>query len=92
MREIGGFVPKVGGCYNRSVEKVEVQRVGDSLGVIIPQEILEMLQVGVGDELILTTTPSGIRLTRADAVFERQLEQALIVMHEDREVLRALAD
>jgi putative addiction module antidote len=92
MREIGGFVPRVGGYYNRSVEKVEVQRVGDSLGVIIPPDILERLQVGVGDELIMTTTRSGFELTKVDDVSTRQLEDLTIIMQEDYELLRALAD
>lgn len=74
------------------MEKVEVQSVGDSLGVIIPQEILERLQVGAGDELILSTTPHGFRLTRVDAEFNTQLDAAKTVMQENREVLRALAD
>ncbi|CAN1568587.1 doc_partner, putative addiction module antidote [Fimbriimonadaceae bacterium] len=74
------------------MEKVEVQSVGDALGVIIPPEVLEKLQVGAGDELILTTTAHGFRLTRVDAEFETQLAAATTVMQENREVLRALAD
>ncbi len=74
------------------MEKVEVQSVGDSLGVIIPQEILERLQVGAGDELILTTTPHGFQLTKVDAVSKRQLDDLTRIMQEDHELLRALAD
>lgn len=74
------------------MEKVEVQSVGDSLGVIIPQEILERLQVGAGDELILTPTPRGFQMTKVDAVSKRQFEDLTIIMQEDYELLRALAD
>lgn len=40
--------------------------VGDDGFVAIPQEILDLWKVGVGDALFMTETPTGIHLTRHD--------------------------
>lgn len=49
--------------------KIRVRRVGNSLGVIIPQATLQAWGVGDGDELLLT--PDGIRPARHEAVQQR---------------------
>jgi hypothetical protein len=50
------------------------------------------LKVQKGDTLFLTEAPGGgYRLTPYDPDFERQMALAEKVMHDDRNVLRALA-
>lgn len=50
------------------------------------------LKVQKGDTLYLTEAPDGsYRLTPYNPEFERQMSLAEEIMHEDREVLRALA-
>lgn len=45
-----------------------------------------------GDTLFLTEAPDGgFRITAYDPDFERQMALAEDIMHDDREVLRALA-
>jgi hypothetical protein len=53
---------------------------------------LAHLGVRKADTLYLTDTPDGgYRLTPYDPEFERQMRLAEDIMHDDREILRALA-
>ncbi|HXU31518.1 MAG TPA: AbrB/MazE/SpoVT family DNA-binding domain-containing protein [Thermoanaerobaculia bacterium] len=65
--------------------------VGNSTGVVLPQEILERLQVDRGDLLYVVETPLGIELTPSDPGLARQMETAERMMREDRCILRKLA-
>ncbi|MFT4197233.1 MAG: AbrB/MazE/SpoVT family DNA-binding domain-containing protein [Pseudoxanthomonas sp.] len=66
-------------------------RVGNSVGMVLPKELLARLNLEAGDSVFLTESPDGYRLTPYDAEFERQMEVAERVMRENRDVLRALA-
>ena len=70
---------------------LKVRQVGNSLGVILPQEVLSALRSGVGDTIFATNAQGGVRLTAYDPEFERQMEVARKVMKEDRDLLRELA-
>lgn len=71
---------------------IKVTTVGTSAGVILTKEALAALRVEKGDTLFLTEAPGGgFRLTPYSPEFERQMQLAEKVMHDDREVLRALA-
>jgi len=70
----------------------KVTTVGSSVGIILNKEALALLKVRKGDTLYLTEAPGGgFRLTPYDPEFQRQMELAESIMHEDREVLRALS-
>ena len=70
----------------------KVTTVGASSGVILTKTALAQLRVQKGDTLYLTEAPDGgFRLTPYDPDFARQMELAEQIMHDDREVLRALA-
>lgn len=70
----------------------KITTVGASAGIILTKEALARLRVKKGDKLYLTEAPgNAFRLTPYDPDFARQMELAEQVMHEDREVLRALA-
>ena len=71
---------------------LRVTAVGNSAGVILPKEILERLRVGKGDILFVVESPNGIELTPYDPAFAAQMDEAERVMHEDRDVLRKLAE
>ena len=69
----------------------KITRVGASSGVILTKEVMAKLKVKKGDTLYLTEAPDGgYRLTPYDPDFARQLALAEEIMHDDREVLRAL--
>ena len=71
---------------------LKVTTIGSSSGVILSKEALARLKVQKGDVLHLTEAPDGsYRLTPYDPEFERQTALAESIMHDDREILRALA-
>ena len=72
--------------------EVRVRKIGNSLGVILPAVVTTTLKVHEGDKLFLTETPDGVRLTPYDPEFAKQMDAAEQVMHEDRDVLRKLAE
>ncbi|MBI2841517.1 MAG: AbrB/MazE/SpoVT family DNA-binding domain-containing protein [Acidobacteria bacterium] len=71
--------------------KLKVTRVGNSLGVVLPKEMLRRLRIDKGDTLFALETSEGVELTPYDPVFEQQMDIAERVMREDRDVLRRLA-
>lgn len=70
---------------------LKVRRIGNSLGVVLPKEVLGKLGVGEGDELSLLDTPGGVALAPADAETSDLLRMAEEIMHKRRKVLKALA-
>ena len=71
---------------------VKVTRIGNSVGIVLPKEVLERLRVGQGDQLHISEAPLGVTLTPYDSEFEEQMAVAERVMREDRDVLRKLAE
>lgn len=70
----------------------KVTTVGSSAGFILTKEAMAHLKVQKGDTVYLTEAPDGsYRLTPYNPEFERQMSLAEDVMHEDRDILRALA-
>jgi putative addiction module antidote len=71
--------------------KLKVTTVGASAGVILNKEVMARLRVKKGDSVFLTEAPGGYRITPYDPEFERQMNLAEEIMHDDRDVLRALS-
>ena len=71
---------------------LKVTTVGNSVGVILPKEILERLRVKKGDSLYAIETKNGIELTSYNPELAKQVEIAERVMREDRDALRKLAE
>lgn len=70
---------------------LKITYIGDFVGVILPDEILERLRVKRGDTLYAVETKNGIELTANNPATE-QMEVAERVMREDHEALRKLAE
>jgi putative addiction module antidote len=71
---------------------IKVTQIGNSVGVILPKELLASMNVGKGDTLYVTrASDGGIHVTPYDAAFEQQMETARRVMKKRRNVLRELA-
>lgn len=70
---------------------VKIVKVGDAFGVVLPEDLLARLGVAQGDDVYLSETDGGYRLSRTDPTLERKLALAEQIMREDREVLRVLA-
>ena len=58
----------------------------------MPKDLLDRLRVGKGDTLYVLETENGIELTPYDPEFAEQMDAALAVMRENRDVLRKLAE
>ena len=72
--------------------QLKLTAVGNSVGVVLPEELLAKLRVQKGDTLFALETPNGIELTPYSAGFEDQMEVAEGVMRDFRDTLRRLAE
>ncbi|WP_291014394.1 AbrB/MazE/SpoVT family DNA-binding domain-containing protein [Hydrogenophaga sp.] len=70
---------------------LKLTQIGNSVGVILPKEILNRLDIEKGDEVFLTDSPDGFRLTVHNPEFEAQMRVARDIMKSRRAVLRELA-
>ena len=70
---------------------LKITQIGNSVGVILPKDVLALLKVGKGDSLFVTEVPDGVTLRPYDDTFEHQMALARDIMKEYREVLRELA-
>ena len=72
--------------------ELEVICVGDSLGIILPEDVLQRLGVEIGDTLSITEVYGGIHLSRSALEDSEFMKAARRVMRENREVLKRLAN
>jgi putative addiction module antidote len=71
--------------------ELKIRKIGNSLGVVLPKEVLGKMKVGKDDEIYLTDSPDGFRLTPFNEEFEVQMKEAEKIMNEDRDLLRELS-
>lgn len=70
---------------------LKLTQIGNSVGVILPKEILARLKLEKGDTVFVTDTPGGLTMTPFNETFEHQMAAARRVMKQRRNVLRELA-
>ena len=70
---------------------LKLTQVGNSVGVILPKELLARLRVEKGDVVYVTESPDGYRITPHSERFEAQMKVARKIMKARRAVLRELA-
>jgi putative addiction module antidote len=70
---------------------LKVRKIGNSVGVVLPKEVVSKLRVEPGDQLYVTETPNGVELSPYDPEFEADMELARDIMRKRRAVLRELA-
>ncbi len=74
------------------MQHLKIRRIGNSLGVVLPRDVLARLGVDEGSEIVLTDTPEGgLRIDRADEEFARQMEAAEEIMEQYKNALAELA-
>jgi putative addiction module antidote len=72
--------------------ELKIRKFGNSLGVVLPKEVIDRLHAADGERLFLVEAPDGdYRLTPYDPEFQRQMEIADEGMARYRNTLRALA-
>ncbi|WP_454060919.1 AbrB/MazE/SpoVT family DNA-binding domain-containing protein [Candidatus Nitrospira salsa] len=69
-----------------------VRKIGNSLGVLLPKEVLTRLKLHEGEKLFLVDAPDGsYRISAYDPDFEKDMKVAKKGMAKYRNTLRALA-
>jgi putative addiction module antidote len=71
--------------------KLKLTQIGNSVGLILPKEVLARLKLEKGESVYVIDTPEGVRITPHDPAFETQMEAARRIMKKRRSVLRELA-
>jgi putative addiction module antidote len=70
---------------------LKLTQIGNSVGVILPKEVLARLKVEKGDTLYMSDAANGLTLSTYDPEFEAQMAAARLVMKKRRAVLHELA-
>ena len=70
---------------------LKLRAIGNSVGVVLPKELLSRLNLGEGDTVHAVETPEGLVLTTLDPQAQEQLRVGREVMKRYRNVLRELA-
>lgn len=70
---------------------LKIRKVGNSLGVILPKEVLTHLNVSEGDKLTLTQAQDGVRIHSADPEFAKSMQVFESLNRRYRNALRELA-
>ncbi len=71
---------------------LKLTQIGNSVGVILPKELLARLRLEKGDTLFVTEAANGaVMLSPYNAEFESQMLAARSVMKKRRNVLHELA-
>ena len=70
---------------------LKLRAIGNSVGVVLPKDLLARLRVGEGDTLQVVETPDGFRITPLAPELQEQLRVGREVMKKYRNVLRELA-
>ncbi len=70
---------------------LKIRKIGNSVGVILPREILESLSVGEGDTLFTSTTDAGVQLSPFDPEFDSAMKAFEVTRRKYRNAFRELA-
>lgn len=72
--------------------ELKVRKFGNSLGVVLPKEVINRLHTGDGEPLFLIEGPDGsYRLTPYDPDFEAKMAKADDIISRYRNALHVLA-
>lgn len=70
---------------------LKITQIGNSVGVILPKDVLARLKVEKGDVLYLTEAANGVTLTPYDPAVEAQIEAGREFMRDYRDTFHQLA-
>jgi putative addiction module antidote len=74
------------------VRELKLRKIGNSVGVVLPKEVLSYLKVEEGDTVCVTEAPDGsVRVGASSAEFTRQMEAADEIVRRYRNALKELA-
>lgn len=70
---------------------LKLTQIGNSVGVILPKEVLANLKLEKGESIFLTETPEGYVVTPYDPALDEQMKAGREFMREFRDTFHALA-
>lgn len=70
---------------------LKLTQIGNSVGVILPKEILARLKLEKGDTVFVTEAVNGVLLTPYDPALDEQLRSGREFMREYRDTFHQLA-
>jgi putative addiction module antidote len=70
---------------------VKLTTIGNSVGIILPKDLLTKLSLAKGDTLFVSDTPEGIHLSPYDPKMAKTMEAFERVSRRYRDALRELA-
>ena len=70
---------------------LKLTQIGNSVGVILPKDVLARLKLEKGDTLFVTDAVNGVLLTPYDPALDEQLEAGREFMREYRDTFHQLA-
>jgi putative addiction module antidote len=74
-----------------AMQSLKLTQIGNSVGVILPKEILARLKLEKGDTVFVTETPDGFAVTPYDPALEEQINAGREFMREFRDTFHQLA-
>ena len=70
---------------------LKLTQIGNSVGVILPKDVLVRLKLEKGDTVYMTENPDGVTLSPYQPNFDEQVHAGRKFMNEYRDTFRALA-
>jgi putative addiction module antidote len=70
---------------------LKITQIGNSVGIILPKEVLARLKVAKGDTVFWTDAANGINLTAYSPEFDIQMNEVRRIMKKRCALLRELA-
>ncbi|WP_341889008.1 AbrB/MazE/SpoVT family DNA-binding domain-containing protein [Variovorax sp. YR752] len=70
---------------------LKLTQIGNSVGVILPKEVLARLKLEKGDTVFMTEAANGVTLTPYDPSVDEQLQLGREFMREYRDTFHQLA-
>ncbi len=73
------------------MQRLKLTQIGNSIGGVLPEELLAKLRGEKGDSIYVTETPDGFVLTPYDPAVAAQVEGGRQFMRDYRDALHELA-
>jgi len=71
--------------------ELKIRKFGNSLGVVLPEEVINRLHIGDGERLFLVEASDGAYRLTPDAAFEEKMSKAEDIIGRYTNTLRDLA-
>jgi putative addiction module antidote len=73
------------------MHSLKLTQIGNSVGIILPKELLARMKLEKGDTVFITETPEGLTVTPFNPEVAEQVEAGRAFMREYRDTFHELA-